>query len=378
MHYFLKLLFVLFVVSCALLTGCGSTVPMVKPFKMDIQQGNVVTSKMLLQLRPGMSKSQVKFVMGTPLIVDSFHGNRWDYFYQLRQGGKIIEQRRVILDFEKDLLARVRGDVVPQGTAGAEPSTETNVATSKSIEAKPKEEGLLDKLKFWKSDEKAAVKPEAAKLKEEKGWLDKLKFWKKDEPKAVAKEVVPEIKQETSQEAISGDAMQTNADAPSGDAPSILAVPIGDVAPSVPEATAPNVSVPEVSTPEATAPIVSTPVVEEPKTEMLKVEPAVVETPAAEPVAPTMPEPPPVPVVEQAAPEVAKPVMMNQDEPFIFRMDKNLDLRNLDKKIEAPIEVAPPAETKVKPKKAQEKIDEPLPPETEPSYFERMLEKIGF
>ncbi|HSF70943.1 MAG TPA: outer membrane protein assembly factor BamE, partial [Methylotenera sp.] len=79
---------------------------------MDIQQGNVVTSKMLLQLRPGMTKSQVKFIMGSPLIVDSFHKDRWDYFYQLRQAGKIVEQRRVILDFEKDLLSKVRGDVV--------------------------------------------------------------------------------------------------------------------------------------------------------------------------------------------------------------------------------------------------------------------------
>ena len=89
MRYFLIILF-------ALLTACGSTIPTIKPFKMDIQQGNVVTSKMLLQLRPGMTKSQVKFIMGSPLLVDSFHTNRWDYFYQLRQAGKIVEQRRVI------------------------------------------------------------------------------------------------------------------------------------------------------------------------------------------------------------------------------------------------------------------------------------------
>lgn len=119
MHYFIKSLFALLIVCSVLLTGCGSSVPVVKPYKMDIQQGNVVTSKMLLQLRPGMTKSQVRFIMGTPLIVDSFHNNRWDYFYQMRQAGKVVEQRRVILEFEKDLLARVRGDVVLQGAAGA-------------------------------------------------------------------------------------------------------------------------------------------------------------------------------------------------------------------------------------------------------------------
>lgn len=97
------------------LVGCGATLPRVKPYKMDIQQGNVVTSEVLLKLRPGMTKSQVKFIMGTPLLVDSFRTNRWDYFYQLRKQGKVVTQRRVILDFEDDLLKRVRGDVVPKG-----------------------------------------------------------------------------------------------------------------------------------------------------------------------------------------------------------------------------------------------------------------------
>ena len=90
--------------------------PTITPYKMDIQQGNVVTSEMLLKLRPGMTKSQVQFIMGTPLLVDSFHSDRWDYFYQLRKQGKVINQRRVILDFEGESLARVRGDVVPEGT----------------------------------------------------------------------------------------------------------------------------------------------------------------------------------------------------------------------------------------------------------------------
>ena len=64
--------------SAILLFGCGSGERTIKPYKMDIQQGNVVTSEMLLKLRPGMSKSQVQFIMGTPLLVDSFHTNRWD------------------------------------------------------------------------------------------------------------------------------------------------------------------------------------------------------------------------------------------------------------------------------------------------------------
>jgi outer membrane protein assembly factor BamE len=103
---------ILLALFCA---SCSSALPSLKPYQMDIQQGNVVTSKMMLQLRPGMTKSQVRFIMGTPLIQDSFHSNRWDYFYQMRHEGKVIEQRRVILEFENDALVRVRGDVIPVG-----------------------------------------------------------------------------------------------------------------------------------------------------------------------------------------------------------------------------------------------------------------------
>jgi outer membrane protein assembly factor BamE len=148
MRYFLILIAVLAIFGLA---GCGSTLPKATSFKMDIQQGNVVTSKMLLKLRPGMTKRQVKYIMGTPLIEDSFHNNRWDYFYQLRKEGKIISQRRVILDFEQELLARVRGDVVPEGTPGAD----TGEAMLSASEIKPEEKSTIDKLKFWKKDKVA-------------------------------------------------------------------------------------------------------------------------------------------------------------------------------------------------------------------------------
>lgn len=142
-----SILFVLVVAS--LESGCGAKLPSVKPFKMEIQQGNVVTSKMLLQLRPGMTRSQVRYIMGTPLIVDSFRDNRWDYFYELRKEGKVIEKRRVILDFDKDSLVSVRGDVIP---------TAENAEIKTIVEAPPKkaeapEQAWTDKLKFWKSEE---------------------------------------------------------------------------------------------------------------------------------------------------------------------------------------------------------------------------------
>jgi outer membrane protein assembly factor BamE len=140
---------ILLAVLCA---SCGTALPTIKPYKLDVQQGNVVTSAMLLQLRPGMTKSQVRFIMGTPLIQDSFHGNRWDYVYQMREKGKITEQRRVILDFENELLKTVRGDVIPK--AGEQSSEMANAGTRVVEAAAPtQKKSMLDKLKFWKSDE---------------------------------------------------------------------------------------------------------------------------------------------------------------------------------------------------------------------------------
>lgn len=354
MRYFLIFLL-------AFLAGCGSTIPTVKPFKMDIQQGNVVTSKMLLQLRPGMTKSQVKFIMGSPLIVDSFHKNRWDYFYQLRQAGKIVEQRRVILDFENELLTKVRGDVVPQGTAGAATGDESSVAKTITVPPKPKQE---------------------------KSWADKLKFWKKDEPAketekpAAAPEKVDAP--EANKQAPAGDAPTNSMDKAaeetpsaesSSDAPSVLAVPIGGVlapdtpATETPAVEAPVVSVPPAETPTTEAPAVMVPVeespaVETPPVETVKpVEPAAVEAPISDP------EPEPAPI---KAPMPAG----TTHERLIFRMDKNLDLNNL----QAPVEEAPApkVDSKGSPAAKPKKVEPPLPEEEAPGYFERMLEKIGF
>ena len=273
--------------------------------------------------------------MGTPLIVDSFHSNRWDYFYQMRQAGKIKEQRRVILDYENELLARVRGDVVPEGTAGAASGTEAGVVTlPKSIEPKPKEEGLIDKLKFWKKDPKAAeTKPE-------------LKPAAKSELKEVAPTELPRT-----------GAPGAEVSEPAGDTPSILVVPIGGVAPSVPEANVPKVTAPAIEAPKVDAPKVETPKVESPK----KVEPVNAEGPKAAPIKPAEPSSAP------DKPAATDPAATIED-PYILRIDKNLDANNLDT---APIDSAPTA----KPKKADVP---PPPPEEEPGYFEKMLEKIGF
>jgi len=92
------------------LVGCSSF-PGV--YKMDVAQGNEVTQEMIDQLRPGMSESQVRYVMGTPLLTDTFNQTRWDYIYQLVQEDQTTEKRRVTLYFDSGRLTRIEGDLAP-------------------------------------------------------------------------------------------------------------------------------------------------------------------------------------------------------------------------------------------------------------------------
>lgn len=107
--------------------------PGISPHKIDIQQGNYVTQDMVDKLKSGMSKSQVRFALGTPLVVDPFHNDRWDYIYVLQRKGRLVEQRRIVVLFSDDKLLRVEGDVVPAAgaasTGAAAPSADTGAST---------------------------------------------------------------------------------------------------------------------------------------------------------------------------------------------------------------------------------------------------------
>nr|WP_298112239.1 outer membrane protein assembly factor BamE [uncultured Pseudomonas sp.] len=95
-----------------LLALAGCSFPGV--YKIDIQQGNVVTQDMIDQLRPGMSRSQVRFIMGNPLITDTFHADRWDYLYSIQPGGGQRLQERISMNFnEGDQLVGLSGDFMP-------------------------------------------------------------------------------------------------------------------------------------------------------------------------------------------------------------------------------------------------------------------------
>lgn len=126
----------LFFVLLLLLTGgCARNVdgtwkaPLV--YRIDIQQGNVVDQQMLDRLKPGMDKNQVKYVMGSPLIQDPFHSNRWDYVYIMEPGQGSRTQRRITLYFEDEKLAYIDGNVKIADRPAAEeqlPRNENSVA----------------------------------------------------------------------------------------------------------------------------------------------------------------------------------------------------------------------------------------------------------
>lgn len=95
-------------------------------YKIDIQQGNIITQEMIDELRPGMTKRQVIFVMGTPLVRDPFDQDRWDYVYSYQPGGGIRGQEKVTMYFEDDLLTHFSGDFKPTEEAAPAASSATN------------------------------------------------------------------------------------------------------------------------------------------------------------------------------------------------------------------------------------------------------------
>jgi outer membrane protein assembly factor BamE len=113
------------ILVCLFVAGCGSrpalVLPHFAPYKMDIQQGNVVTQEMISKLKPGMTRDQVRFALGTPLVVDPFRTDRWDYVYQYHKAGVITEHRKIAVIFKDEKLLRIEGDVVPAATGNAVP-----------------------------------------------------------------------------------------------------------------------------------------------------------------------------------------------------------------------------------------------------------------
>lgn len=102
-RFMLNKIKVLLVLVMVVLTGCTSF----RPYRMEIRQGNLITPEMRAKVRVGMSRQQVTAALGSPLISDVFHANRWDYLYRYDERGKPLEQQRLTIFFEGDFVKRI-------------------------------------------------------------------------------------------------------------------------------------------------------------------------------------------------------------------------------------------------------------------------------
>jgi len=102
-----------------ILGGCARMNDLPIVFKPDIQQGNILDQEAVDKLEPGMSSTQVRYLMGTPMLVDVFHPERWDYVYSLKKGGDKPDMQRLTLYFEDNRLQRLEGDLRPSPSGEA-------------------------------------------------------------------------------------------------------------------------------------------------------------------------------------------------------------------------------------------------------------------
>ena len=120
------------IAAAILAAGCaGAKLPGV--FRLDIQQGNVITQEMIDQLELGMEKRKVRFILGTPLLTDPFNQDRWDYHYSLKRGNGDLIEKHISLLFENDLLVRIEGDI------GGEPIPESAQQQQETVVTVPAE-----------------------------------------------------------------------------------------------------------------------------------------------------------------------------------------------------------------------------------------------
>ena len=162
-------------IAVLFLAACGST-GLLKPYRIEIQQGNFVSQEAVSQLKPGMTKEQVRFVLGTPLLTDIFHADRWDYVYRRQKvNSNVLEHRKIAVYFEDGKLKRIEGDVTPapNADAAAVKTPETQPAPGPDTQAKPAPDSAKPAPVAGQPD--AAPNPPAQDKPQEKSWWQRLK-----------------------------------------------------------------------------------------------------------------------------------------------------------------------------------------------------------
>lgn len=129
----------------------------VSPHRIDIQQGNVVTQEQLARVKLGMNRLQVRDALGTPLLTDAFHADRWDYVFTLRQSGKPLQRRNIVLLFDGDSLKSIDAPELP-----TESELIDSISRSGRLVAASALELTPEQLKALPIPARAASQPEAA------------------------------------------------------------------------------------------------------------------------------------------------------------------------------------------------------------------------
>jgi outer membrane protein assembly factor BamE len=121
--------------GCATVRDYMPSLSSFEVYKIDINQGNYLSQDMVDKLKAGMTKQQVKLILGTPLVTSAFRDNRWDYVYEFARQGRVREHRQFTVYFADDKLARWEGDEMPQSVVEL-----NRAAGDKSLQGLPKEE----------------------------------------------------------------------------------------------------------------------------------------------------------------------------------------------------------------------------------------------
>lgn len=121
------------ILSTVTLSGCsGIGFPGV--YLVNIDQGNIVDQDMVDQLKPEMTRRQVRFLLGTPLVEDTFNNDRWDYLRVVRRGNDTLLRRKLTVVFEDDVLVDVVGDFVSENWPEPNPEVSTEEDSQESTE----------------------------------------------------------------------------------------------------------------------------------------------------------------------------------------------------------------------------------------------------
>lgn len=114
-------------------------------YTVDVQQGNMIDQSMVDQIRPNMTKRQVLYIMGSPMLTDYFHQNRWDFIYSAQLDGEDREQKRISLFFQNDQVVGIQGDFRPSQNQVTKPAPETTIDVPK----RDLEKTLWETIRGW-------------------------------------------------------------------------------------------------------------------------------------------------------------------------------------------------------------------------------------